>query len=419
MDFSQLTKGVADIGSAFGGLGSLAAGFAGLFGDNSAEKQLRQQYNYQRKLNEQQQQYAEHNAEVAYNRQLEATRLNPLLQKEGNISAGQSAAFGSGSNSGSVASVGMASPAGGGSISAPPSNADITSKYVQMLVSGSSFLTDSALKAEERKGKQIQNAYDAVTFIARADKEKAESKDAQSKARISEVEANVAESFGMRKADAETRQSEADAFAKEVYNKYVEQLTYTQLLEKQQQVRNLLADEAIKGQERKNLEQTEKLIQQNIRKVQLENIGLGIDNAFKPSVYSADLDYKRAQTEGQRLDNKFNAETLTARKNILTEQLRGLAQSNAPVDIQSYIRDAAYKWTYGDLTESERKKAVGYLNTLIKQEQSNRKNERRQQTIQTYTNFLKMFTEPMKDISEITKNNSQTVSNVAGIFTGR
>ena len=66
---SKFFENLANVGSAAGGVGSLVSGVASLFGSNGAK----QQYEYQRKLNEQQQQYARENALLDYQRTRELT----------------------------------------------------------------------------------------------------------------------------------------------------------------------------------------------------------------------------------------------------------------------------------------------------------------------------------------------------------
>lgn len=99
--------------------GIVGAGVQSLFNSGAA----RQQYNYQRKLNEQQQQYARENADTQYQRQRDLTRDAAYLNKQGMVNAGINPAFADGSTATNTASVdAAAAPSAGSAPTVQPAN---------------------------------------------------------------------------------------------------------------------------------------------------------------------------------------------------------------------------------------------------------------------------------------------------------
>ena len=115
-----LTQAIGSLGNQFTGnpLGTITSGvealnsISSLFSKNNA---IDKQYQYQKALAEQQQQYARENSLTAYNRQRELTRDQYALNKEGMRAAGMNTAQGDNTRA-AVASVDPIAPPGTGSV---------------------------------------------------------------------------------------------------------------------------------------------------------------------------------------------------------------------------------------------------------------------------------------------------------------
>ena len=87
----KIAGGITGIGSAVSGVADLL-GFGGPSQEELQAQALKMQYEYQTKLNEQQQEYARENADTEYQRQRQMTRDQYSLNKQGMLDAGLSVA---------------------------------------------------------------------------------------------------------------------------------------------------------------------------------------------------------------------------------------------------------------------------------------------------------------------------------------
>lgn len=158
-----------------GAAGSIVNGVSALFGGSSAAAAAKRQYNYQTKLNEQQQQFARENAQTEYERQRELTQDNYALQLQGIKNAGLNAAMLGGSstpvsqNVGSIAAPSAGSAVEGSSDSGSlPSVLSLLSSAYSALESGKSTAAktpsevknteaDTANKEADTAGKVLKN----------------------------------------------------------------------------------------------------------------------------------------------------------------------------------------------------------------------------------------------------------------------
>lgn len=149
-NYKNSSNMAAWIGPAISAVGSIASS---LLGGNSAKTQ----YKYQTQLNAQQQQYARENAATEYERQMQLTQLNPLLQKNGMKAAGINPSFANGSAVAAASSVnGIAAPSAG---SAPnvPNVSDLFStgaNAVSTVLGSAGVLADNNVKASQAQNIQ-------------------------------------------------------------------------------------------------------------------------------------------------------------------------------------------------------------------------------------------------------------------------
>lgn len=176
--FSSIAKGLGSfigplgqIGTAISGLGAIKDGVSSLFGSNSADKLAAKQYRYQMLLNQQQNEYAQQNALLDYQRQRELTRDNAVLQQEGKINAGINPATSDGTVVSASSVNSTASPSAGSSPSidvAALSNS--STQRAQMFNALLSNTADIERIQEDTRGKRIQNDLDELSFYDKLDK---------------------------------------------------------------------------------------------------------------------------------------------------------------------------------------------------------------------------------------------------------
>lgn len=163
---SFLTNNAPGINALAGGLNVLD----GLTG-YSQNRALKKQFEYNSKLMDKQQEYSRENATTAYNRQIELTQMNPLLQTVGTRQAGHNVAMG-GQGSSAIASVDSAASPSNPSVSAPDYQ-----QSSQQFMQGINQLLNSSFDFENKKN-------ESRAIKAQADK-------AESDAKISASDAEV------------------------------------------------------------------------------------------------------------------------------------------------------------------------------------------------------------------------------------
>lgn len=153
------------IGKAIGGtvlgIGADAAG--GAIKYNLQKKLNKQQFEHQKLLNAQQQQYARENADVQYERQRDFTSDSWLLNKAGMRNAGINTSFVDGSSNPTASVDAAASPSAGSAAggSAPDFNfANSASVGVQSLTQLETANAQNALLKAETHNQEIKNAFE-------------------------------------------------------------------------------------------------------------------------------------------------------------------------------------------------------------------------------------------------------------------
>jgi hypothetical protein len=231
------------IGSSLISSGSSLIG--GVLGALTASSAAKRQYNYQRKLNEQAQQYAVENATTAYNRQRELTQDNALLQLQGNRKAGLSTAFGEGSSVGGASSVQQANGPSSGAAPNVPTLAESFNEGSQAMAG----LLDLATKrAEIQKlnsetvGQNIQNDFDATSFLTRLSKLESENKSSKFKARVDELMSDWTEKYGEIKFASDAQISKNNALITGVQAQFEEKNQMAELDRKIEETNKMVAE---------------------------------------------------------------------------------------------------------------------------------------------------------------------------------
>ena len=156
---------LGSIGKAIGGtvlgIGADAAG--GAIKYNLQKKLNQQQFEHQKLLNAQQQQYARENADVQYERQRDFTSDSWLLNKAGMRNAGINTSFVDGSSNPTASVDAAASPSAGSAVggSAPDFNfANSASVGVQSLTQIETANAQNSLLKAETHNQEIKNAFE-------------------------------------------------------------------------------------------------------------------------------------------------------------------------------------------------------------------------------------------------------------------
>ena len=223
---------------------SLANGaLSSLIGGSISSHFNKSMMRYQDKLNDQ-------NALDAYNRQRELMGDAASLQKQGMLKAGYNTAFGS---NGSVMSAGSSQMS---SVGQSGMGNNMPNSFQTLLdakeVDSNAKVNDShsRLLDKQAEGQSIENDYKAANAIADLSNKAANTRDANAKAHLNEIKANLEKKWGDRAYGAAVGKAESDASAAVDYaaiaglNRQIEQATYD---DKVAYAHELLQNEKKKG----------------------------------------------------------------------------------------------------------------------------------------------------------------------------
>lgn len=223
---------------------SLANGaLSSLIGGSISSHFSKSMMRYQDKLNDQ-------NALDAYTRQRELMGDSASLQKQGMLKAGYNTAFGS---NGSVMSAGSSQMS---SVGQSGMGNSMPNSFQSMLdaknVESNAKVADSHSRLLDRQaeGQSIENDYKAANAIADLSNKAANTRDANAKAHLNEIQANLEKKWGDRAYGAAVGKAESDASAAVDYaaiaglNRQIEQATYD---DKVAYAHELLENEKKKG----------------------------------------------------------------------------------------------------------------------------------------------------------------------------
>lgn len=376
---SKFFENLANVGSAAGGVGSLVSGVASLFGSNGAK----QQYEYQRKLNEQQQQYARENALLDYQRTRELTADKFQLEKQGKRAAGISTSFTDGSSASAAAVNGVAAP-NAGSISLAQNFSERMAQSASMLSSGASLLRENMLAQRQSENLALDANLKRSTMLYNIQRAKGEAKSAEEKAEYDKVKNEIFGDLGYRKAKAETEDAENKAGMSSIQYKYFEQMTLADLQNKLADTQLKLKNRDLSDEQRRDLIRKQYVYQAEIKLkeeqakvvVPMAQSQIGLNKSVEDKNYS--------EKYGVELDNDLKEMTNYNKARIVEQMFKTSFMRNVPTTIQEQIKEAVYDMNQGVLTPESRKIATRALDILIKQEANQRGNANTKSNIEVF-----------------------------------
>ena len=292
---------------------SLANGaLSSLIGGSLSNHATRSMMRYQDAINDQ-------NALDAYNRQRQLMADAASLQKQGMLKAGYNIAFGS---NGSVPSVGSqsASSVGLGSVDTNKMPNSFQTLLDAKDTESNAKVADShsRLLDSQTVGQEIENDYKAANAVADISNKAANTRDANAKAHLNEIKANLENKWGDRQYGAAVGKAESDASAAADnaaivgLNRQILQATYPdkvayahQLLENMQKEGKLLDAQVI--------------VEKGIPRIQESEVAKNYASADESRTHSAlnvaTTGSVNEQTKGYKLNNEYLSKTLTDRVN--------------------------------------------------------------------------------------------------------
>lgn len=376
---SKFFENLANVGSAAGGVGSLVSGVASLFGSNGAK----QQYEYQRKLNEQQQQYARENALLDYQRTRELTADKFQLEKQGKRAAGISTSFTDGSSASAAAVNGVAAP-NAGSISLAQNFSERMAQSASMLSSGASLLRENMLAQRQSQNLALDADLKSTTMLYNIQRAKGEAKSAEEKSKYDELQNEILDDLGYRKAKAETEDAENKAGMSSIQYKYFEQMTLAELKKNLAEVNLKLKQGHLADEQRRDLIRKQYVYQAEI-KLKEEQAKVVVPMAQSQIALNKSVEGKNySEKYGVELDNDLKEMTNYNKARIVEQMFKTSFMRNVPTTVQEQIKEAVYDMNQGVLTPESRKIAIRALDILIKQEANQRGNANTKSNIEVY-----------------------------------
>lgn len=292
---------------------SLATGaLSSLIGGSLSNHATRSMMRFQDSLNDQ-------NALVAYNRQRSLMEDAASIQKRGMIKAGYNTAFGS---NGSVMSVSSpsSSSVGLGSVDSNKMPSSFQNLLDAKDTDSNAKMADahSRLLDSQTQGQLIDNDYKAANAIADLSNKAANTRDANAKAHLNEITANLEKKWGDRSYGAAVGKAESDASAAVDnaaivgLNRQILQATYP---DKVAYAHELLENEKKKGK----LLDAQVIVENGIPRIQESEIAKNYASADESRTHSAlnvaNTASVNEQTKGYKLNNEYLSKTLTDRVN--------------------------------------------------------------------------------------------------------
>ena len=389
-NLSNLGNAASDIGKVVGlvsGIGSAVSGVSDLlgFGGPSQEElqaqALKLQYEYQTKLNEQQQGYARENAQTEYERQRQMARDQYSLNKQGMQDAGLSV-VGDAFRASSPSVPSISSP-NAGSVGMPQLDAGLQYKQMDSLINVASLLSNIQKQSKEIEGIELDNKLKAGSLLPQLSKLKSESKSAEYRATIDKWESIIKERFSEKDA-------EFDNIIKGVTADFAKKKAIVDYQQSLQILRNL-------QQTYKKGTLEYKQLQTNIKTMEEEYKQLVVSGSYQPAMLQADLENKRAdtsnkiadttlkgyqgglvqaQTEKTRYDtvgvkqqNEFWEKTKSLREDILFNERKSSILRSYPESIQQIVftglfNPDAFPELWSDSTPEERESVLRLLGAM-------------------------------------------------------
>lgn len=329
---SSVLSPVSGITSAIKGIGSLFGIGGGKSDEELMREQAKLQYEYQTKLNEQQQKFARENAATEYERAREMTSDKYLLDKQGRRAAGMSVAMGEGTSVAGESAPNIASPyAGSAGLANPNIATDRQYKQMESLNAISQLLSNNALAVEQKKSLELDNQLKLQTLSSKVRKEAASAKSEEERANMLELANFIEQSFGYSDRQFENEMKRINA-------KYLESQNIADLETAKATIQQLISEAGYNKARVKFLKKQEEEIDAKIDLYKSQKVKTDVEASVIPGV---------AQSEIYR--NTAQGHQAGAQANLI-----------------------GYQETYLRMTEEQRKKVIesqavkSFLDTLAK-----------------------------------------------------
>ena len=338
---SSIISPVSGITSAIKGIGSLLGFGGGKSDEELMREQAKLQYEYQTKLNEQQQEFARENAATEYERAREMTSDKYLLDKQGRRAAGMSVAMGEGTSVAGESSPNIASPyAGSAGLAQPNIATDRQYKQMESLNAVSQLLANNAIAVEEKKSLELDNKLKAATLVSDIRKRAAEAKSEEERASMLEYANFVEQSFGYS-----DRQFENEM--KRITAKYLESEKITDLELAKSNIQQLISEAGYNKARVNFLKKQEEEIDAQIALLKSQKVKTDVQTAYLPDVMSSEA-YKNtaqayqaaAQANYTSYMETWQRMTESQRKEILNNEVVSSFLKNVPKDVEELLRRA-------------------------------------------------------------------------------
>lgn len=339
--FSQIVSGVTGATSALKGIGSLLGIGGGKSDEELMREQAKLQYEYQTKLNEQQQEFARENAATEYERAREMTSDKYLLDKQGRRAAGMSVAMGEGTSVAGESAPNIASPyAGSAGLANPNIATDRQYKQMESLNNVSQLLANNAIAVEQKKSLELDNQLKSASFVSELRKRAAEAKSEEERASALEY-ANIIE----RTFAYSDRQFENEI--KRINAKYLESEKITDLELAKANIQELISEAGYNKARVKFLKKQEEEIDAKIDLLKSQKVKTDVESSVIPGVAKSVI-YKNtaqghqagAQANLTGYQETWQRMTEEQRKEILDNEVVSSFLKNVPKDVEEILRRA-------------------------------------------------------------------------------
>lgn len=338
--FTQILGGVTGATSALKGIGSLL-GIGGKSDEELMREQAKLQYEYQTKLNKQQQEFARENAATEYDRAREMTSDKYLLDKQGRRAAGMSVAMGEGTSVAGESAPNIASPyAGSAGLPQPNIASDRQYKQMESLTNISQLLANNAIAVEQKKSLELDNQLKASTFVSNLRKKAAEAKSEEERANSLEWANFVERTFGYS-----DRQFENEM--KRITAKYLESEKITDLELAKSNIQQLISEVGYNKARVNFLKKQEEEIDAQIALLKSQKIKTDVESSVIPRVANSEI-YKNT-AQGHQAGAQANLIGYQETYLRMTEQQRKEIQKNEAVKsfldtLSKSPREALIRW---------------------------------------------------------------------------
>ena len=339
--FAQILSGVSGATSALKGIGSLLGIGGGKSDEELMREQAKLQYEYQTKLNEQQQEFARENAETEYARAREMTSDKYLLDKLGRRAAGMSVAMGDGTSVAGESAPNIASPyAGSAGLANPNIATDRQYKQMESLTNVSQLLANNAIAVEQKKSLELDNQLKSATLVSNIRKRAAELKSEEARADMLEYANFVEQSFGYSDRQFENEMKRINA-------KYLESEKIADLETAKANIQELISSAGYNKARVNFLKKQEEEIDAKIALYKSQKVKTDVEASVIPGVAESEIYRNTAQGHQAGAQANYTSYLETwqrmteeQRKEILNNEVVSSFLKNVPKDIEEILRRA-------------------------------------------------------------------------------